>query len=164
MDFFFLLLSVVRIKIAIRSSIKRLGIRAVIGPSSRRVKILQGNDVWKCELSCHVNSSRYECVEEGTHWSQKLDLVLGWLRSSAGCVVWWLSFRINELVGISNTDCGCHFLTCPYLNNNIWDQGKILILEYLLCLNANLAFAESQGRNGNILRSWSFGGIIWWHK
>lgn len=76
---FFLLLSVMRIKIPIRSSFKQLDRRAVIGPSSRRVRILQGDDVWKCELSCHVNSSRYECVE----WSLNLD----WLRSSAGCVV-----------------------------------------------------------------------------
>lgn len=105
-----------RIKIPIRSSVKQLDSRAVIGPSSRRVKILQGDDVWKCELSCHVNSSRYECVELG--------LNLDWLRRSAGCVL-WLSFRINELVAISNTnDSVWLFLTYPYLDNTS-DSGKL---------------------------------------
>lgn len=105
-----------RIKIPIRSSVKQLDSRAVIGPSSRRVKLLQGDDVWKCELSCHVNSFRYECVERG--------LNVDWLRSSAGCVV-GLSFRINELVAISNTnDCVWCFLTYPYLANTL-DEGKL---------------------------------------
>ena len=72
-----------------------------------------------------------------------------------------IGFGVTDLRGISN-------MSYPYLSciaNNIWDQGKIVLPEYLLYLNANLVLQTAM-LEIKIQRSWSFifflPPVVWW--
>ena len=111
---FFLLFSVMWVKIPVRNSIKQSLILPLL---LRKVKILQGEDV------CSVGPLSREFLLTGVCGGDSLELGarFGFRLAKRLCrLCCGLSFRINEFAGISNTkDCVYHFLTCPYLANNI---------------------------------------------